>query len=151
MPFVANDSYEIFGDQHELLVQKHIPKPSDQSYKDKYEKCKIRVYNLNEYEFYYPNDDLPSSTVATANTFDHFTSKHSSYNIDELTQAFSRNESVLIKCNKWVYSQEYFKSTISTEWDLVCDRSPKRSLFSTLYFVGTYGVILSGILSDRYF
>ena len=28
LPLLANDSYEIFNDQHDLLVQKHIPKPA---------------------------------------------------------------------------------------------------------------------------
>ncbi|RMZ97215.1 organic cation transporter -like [Brachionus plicatilis] len=66
-------------------------------------------------------------------------------------KAFNQNSSnsTLIKCDKWVYSKKYFESTLTSDWNLVCDNAPKRSLFSTLYFSGSYGVLLSGILSDK--
>jgi hypothetical protein len=43
----------------------------------------------------------------------------------------------LAKCDEYVYSREYFKETLMTKWNLVCDNSSKKSLFSTLYFIGS--------------
>ncbi|RNA13310.1 organic cation transporter -like [Brachionus plicatilis] len=77
IPSYPNDTYEIQNDFHKNLVDKYIPRSSDNSYRDKYDKCRIK-------------------------------------------------------------------------WNLVCQNSAKKSLFSTFYFIGTYGVILCGILSDRF-
>jgi hypothetical protein len=56
---------------------------------------------------------------------------------------------VLQKCNQWVYSKKYFQNTLVTEWNYVCDNTPMKGLFNTLYFIGTYGVLLNGFLSDK--
>jgi len=61
----------------------------------------------------------------------------------------ANNNFTLEKCDSWVYSKKYFNSTLITDWNLVCDHTSKKTLFSTLYFVGTYGVLLNGFLSDR--
>jgi hypothetical protein len=53
------------------------------------------------------------------------------------------------KCNEWVYSKEYYEKTLVTDWNLVCDNVSKKSTYSTLYFIGTFGILLSGILSDK--
>jgi MFS transporter, OCT family, solute carrier family 22 (organic cation transporter), member 4/5 len=62
----------------------------------------------------------------------------------------NNNNFTLEKCDSWVYSKKYFNSTLISDWNLVCDKTPRKTLFSTLYFVGTYGVLLNGFLSDRY-
>lgn len=54
------------------------------------------------------------------------------------------------KCDAYVYSKQYFESTLITDWNLVCDKTSRKSLFSTLYFIGTYGVLLNGFLSDKF-
>jgi len=54
-----------------------------------------------------------------------------------------------IKCDSYVFSKKYYTKTIVTDWQLVCDNAPKKSTYSTLYFAGTYAVLLSGILSDK--
>jgi hypothetical protein len=55
----------------------------------------------------------------------------------------------LQKCKEWVYSKKYFKNTLVTDWNYVCDNTPMKGLFNTLYFIGTYGVLLNGFLSDK--
>uniref|UniRef100_A0A3B3VLM4 Solute carrier family 22 member 7b, tandem duplicate 2 n=1 Tax=Poecilia latipinna TaxID=48699 RepID=A0A3B3VLM4_9TELE len=51
----------------------------------------------------------------------------------------------------WVYDNTTFKSTITSEWDLVCDRRAKNKATATIFFVGVmFGAIAFGSLSDRF-
>uniref|UniRef100_A0A3P9NBN1 Solute carrier family 22 member 7b, tandem duplicate 2 n=1 Tax=Poecilia reticulata TaxID=8081 RepID=A0A3P9NBN1_POERE len=51
----------------------------------------------------------------------------------------------------WVYDNTTFKSTITSEWDLVCDRRGKNKATATIFFVGVmFGAIAFGSLSDRF-
>ncbi|KAM4750896.1 LOW QUALITY PROTEIN: solute carrier family 22 member 7-like [Anableps anableps] len=53
--------------------------------------------------------------------------------------------------NGWVYDNTTFKSTITSEWDLVCDRRGKNKATATIFFVGVmFGAISFGSLSDRF-
>lgn len=45
IPSYPNDTYEIQNDFHKNLVDKYIPRSSDNSYRDKYDKCRIKVFN----------------------------------------------------------------------------------------------------------
>uniref|UniRef100_A0A8C7P2V3 Major facilitator superfamily (MFS) profile domain-containing protein n=1 Tax=Oncorhynchus mykiss TaxID=8022 RepID=A0A8C7P2V3_ONCMY len=51
----------------------------------------------------------------------------------------------------WEFSKEQYRSTIVTEWDLVCDNAWKTPFTVTIFFFGVLsGSFLSGIISDRY-
>ncbi|XP_077427248.1 solute carrier family 22 member 7-like [Vanacampus margaritifer] len=51
----------------------------------------------------------------------------------------------------WVYDNTTFKSTLATEWDLVCDKRSRSQTTATIFFVGVmFGAITFGILSDRF-
>ncbi|CAJ1052323.1 solute carrier family 22 member 7-like [Xyrichtys novacula] len=53
--------------------------------------------------------------------------------------------------NGWVYDNSTFKSTLTSEWDLVCDRRGKNKATATIFFVGVmFGAMSFGSLSDRY-
>ncbi|XP_019215494.1 solute carrier family 22 member 7 [Oreochromis niloticus] len=53
--------------------------------------------------------------------------------------------------NGWVYDNTTFKSTLTSEWDLVCDRRGKNKATATIFFVGVmFGAMAFGSLSDRY-
>ncbi|KAM6941172.1 solute carrier family 22 member 7-like [Lycodopsis pacificus] len=53
--------------------------------------------------------------------------------------------------NGWVYDNTTFKSTLTSQWDLVCDRRGKNKATATIFFVGVmFGAITFGSLSDRF-
>ncbi|XP_061627700.1 solute carrier family 22 member 7-like isoform X1 [Phyllopteryx taeniolatus] len=64
----------------------------------------------------------------------------------------SSEESSVVHCqNGWVYSKRYFKSTLATEWDLVCSRKGMNKATATIFFIGVMlGAPLFGYLSDRF-
>ncbi|XP_045142981.1 solute carrier family 22 member 22-like [Echinops telfairi] len=49
----------------------------------------------------------------------------------------------------WIYDQSVFKSTIVTEWDLVCDFRLMKSLSQAIYMTGLFMGLVTGIVSDR--
>ncbi|XP_072546097.1 solute carrier family 22 member 7-like [Salminus brasiliensis] len=58
----------------------------------------------------------------------------------------------LIECpNGWIFDNSTFLTTLSTQWDLVCDRREMNKAVATIFFVGVMlGAALFGSLSDRY-
>ncbi|XP_029006621.1 solute carrier family 22 member 7-like [Betta splendens] len=53
--------------------------------------------------------------------------------------------------NGWVYDNSTFKSTVTQQWDLVCDRRGKKQATATIFFVGVmFGALFFGSLSDRF-
>ncbi|XP_042340634.1 solute carrier family 22 member 7-like [Plectropomus leopardus] len=53
--------------------------------------------------------------------------------------------------NGWVYDNTTFKSTLTSQWDLVCDRRGKNKATATIFFIGVmFGAVTFGSLSDRF-
>ncbi|KAL6110727.1 slc22a7 [Pungitius sinensis] len=53
--------------------------------------------------------------------------------------------------NGWVYDNTTFKSTLTSQWDLVCDSRGKNKATASIFFVGVmFGAITFGSLSDRF-
>ncbi|XP_056136454.1 solute carrier family 22 member 7-like [Lampris incognitus] len=53
--------------------------------------------------------------------------------------------------NGWVYANTTFKSTLATQWDLVCDKKSINRTTVTIFFMGVmFGAIIFGSLSDRF-
>uniref|UniRef100_A0A8D2ZZ72 Major facilitator superfamily (MFS) profile domain-containing protein n=1 Tax=Scophthalmus maximus TaxID=52904 RepID=A0A8D2ZZ72_SCOMX len=51
----------------------------------------------------------------------------------------------------WEYDRSVYLSTITSEWDLVCDNRWKNPMTSSVFFCGVLaGSLISGQLSDRY-
>ncbi|XP_071361772.1 solute carrier family 22 member 7-like [Trachinotus anak] len=53
--------------------------------------------------------------------------------------------------NGWVYDNTTFKSTLTSQWDLVCDRRGKNKATATIFFIGVmFGAVTFGSLSDKF-
>uniref|UniRef100_A0A8C4DWY2 Solute carrier family 22 member 6 n=1 Tax=Dicentrarchus labrax TaxID=13489 RepID=A0A8C4DWY2_DICLA len=53
--------------------------------------------------------------------------------------------------NGWVYDNTDFKSTVVTEWNLVCDKRRVNRATATIFFIGVMvGAAVFGYLSDRF-
>ncbi|KAM7010068.1 solute carrier family 22 member 7-like isoform 1-T1 [Tautogolabrus adspersus] len=53
--------------------------------------------------------------------------------------------------NGWVYDNSTFKSTLATDWDLVCDSRRANRATATIFFMGVMlGAAVFGYLSDRF-
>nr|XP_009500806.1 PREDICTED: solute carrier family 22 member 7 [Phalacrocorax carbo] len=64
----------------------------------------------------------------------------------------SENKSIIQHCQHgWVYDHSQFTSTISTEWDLVCEQRGLNQATATFFFIGvTMGAVVFGYFSDRF-
>uniref|UniRef100_A0A8C0F767 Solute carrier family 22 member 7 n=1 Tax=Bubo bubo TaxID=30461 RepID=A0A8C0F767_BUBBB len=62
------------------------------------------------------------------------------------------NDSIIQHCQHgWVYDHSQFTSTISTQWDLVCEQRGLNQATATFFFIGvTMGAVIFGYLSDRF-
>ncbi|NXY75785.1 S22A7 protein, partial [Glareola pratincola] len=62
------------------------------------------------------------------------------------------NDSIIQPCQHgWVYDHSQFTSTISTQWDLVCEQRGLNQATATFFFIGvTMGAVIFGYLSDRF-
>ncbi|NWY29469.1 S22A7 protein, partial [Pheucticus melanocephalus] len=62
------------------------------------------------------------------------------------------NKSIIQHCQHgWVYDHSQFTSTISTQWDLVCEQRGLNQATATFFFIGvTMGAMVFGDLSDRF-
>jgi OCT family organic cation transporter-like MFS transporter 4/5 len=56
---------------------------------------------------------------------------------------------LLKKCTQWVFNDTFYNTTISTEWNLVCDQLHLKALTQNAYIMGTSGSFLTGIMSDK--
>nr|XP_057936572.1 solute carrier family 22 member 7-like [Doryrhamphus excisus] len=66
-----------------------------------------------------------------------------SSNVTELPTVFCQNG--------WVYDTSVVKSTLASEWDLVCERRRANKATATIFFLGVmFGAAVLGTLSDRY-
>ncbi|XP_022614327.1 solute carrier family 22 member 7-like isoform X2 [Seriola dumerili] len=53
--------------------------------------------------------------------------------------------------NGWVYDNTTFKSTLTSQWDLVCDKRGKNKATATIFFIGVmFGAVTFGSLSDKF-
>ncbi|XP_055080343.1 solute carrier family 22 member 7-like [Periophthalmus magnuspinnatus] len=56
-----------------------------------------------------------------------------------------------VPCSQgWIYDNTTFKSTLTSQWDLVCDKKGKNKATATIFFIGVmFGAMTFGLLSDR--
>ncbi|XP_066539035.1 solute carrier family 22 member 7b.1 [Hoplias malabaricus] len=69
-----------------------------------------------------------------------------------LRNSSNSTEHAVVMCqNGWQFDHSKFKSTLASEWNLVCDKKGMNKGTATIFFSGVMvGAALFGILSDRY-
>ena len=71
--------------------------------------------------------------------------------IDEVLRRPLPFPSTAVPCTAWEYDTSKFRRTVSSEFDLVCDREVLLSVGQTVFFFGMLcGGPISGVLSDRF-
>jgi len=69
----------------------------------------------------------------------------------QITYVKEDNSTYEAKCDEWVFDKEYYHTTLTEDWGMVCDRKFFRGTTQTVYFLGyLIGSIVMGILSDRF-
>ncbi|KAM9363693.1 uncharacterized protein ABDE67_018963 [Symphorus nematophorus] len=91
---------------------------------------------------------IPTQEDGTPNSCQMFAEPHYHLLLDISNTA----ELPTVPCQTgWVYDNTTFKSTITSQWDLVCDRRGKNKATATIFFVGVmFGAVSFGSLSDRF-
>ncbi|XP_069571487.1 solute carrier family 22 member 7-like [Brachyistius frenatus] len=69
-----------------------------------------------------------------------------------LSGSKSGEDALTVQCqNGWVYDNSTFKSTLVTEWDLVCSRKWMNKATAAIFFIGVmFGAPVFGFLGDRF-
>lgn len=69
--------------------------------------------------------------------------------IDPKCSAFSLRTKQIVKCTQWIYDRSQLRSTIVTEFDLVCDRNYYFELAYTIEQIGyILGTLVFSYLAD---
>jgi OCT family organic cation transporter-like MFS transporter 4/5 len=105
LPMFENDTYEVYSNKQQQLINFYIPIDKASS---KYDGCYI-YSNITD-----------------------------------------NNTKSIEKCTSWVYSHDYYDTTIVTEWNLVCENATLKGYFRSIFFMGNMSVILIGMLADRF-
>ncbi|KAM4585505.1 solute carrier family 22 member 7-like [Odontesthes bonariensis] len=91
---------------------------------------------------------IPAERDGTLSSCNMFTKPQYQY----LSGSNSSEEASPVQCqNGWIYDNSTYKSTLVTEWDLVCHRKGMNKATATIFFIGVMiGAPLFGFLSDRF-
>ncbi|KAF5290280.1 hypothetical protein FQR65_LT11614 [Abscondita terminalis] len=92
----------------------------------------------------FPNSsyDLPFEDLNASFPYDHATNKYSSCSI-----LINGSEA---PCNNYIYDHTVYKSSIVTEWNIVCGHAYLTALSDSMYMLGTLlGSFGFGVLSDK--
>ncbi|XP_048512987.1 organic cation transporter protein-like [Athalia rosae] len=104
--------------------------------------------------------DLPPNISAAAFPWDNDTeswSKCEMYDLDiqdqteDVRPSLSPTGAPVVKCDSFLYDKSIFKNTITSEFNLICNRAWLRALADSLLVVGMMaGAMVFGGLADRY-
>ncbi|XP_017263812.1 solute carrier family 22 member 7-like [Kryptolebias marmoratus] len=91
---------------------------------------------------------IPTERDGTPSSCQMFTKPKYQYLMD----SNGSEEALSVSCQTgWVYDNSTFKSTLVTEWDLVCSRKGMNKATATIFFIGVMiGAPLFGFLADRF-
>ncbi|KAL8573563.1 hypothetical protein ACOMHN_047833 [Nucella lapillus] len=124
IPGLDNDTFEIQSPNHQRLIESAIPSTLTADGHLTFDKCQMYV-NGSSY-------DVSNTT------------SHIDVNVTQFHEP-------TVGCERWVYDQSEFQSTVITEFDLVCSRKEFRAHINMAYIVGLLiGSPLSGFLCDTF-
>nr|XP_039273911.1 organic cation transporter protein-like isoform X1 [Styela clava]XP_039273912.1 organic cation transporter protein-like isoform X1 [Styela clava] len=98
-------------------------------------------------------DDIVKATTP-GNDGDYDTCKRYNYTWSNCTDGTfachdGKDEPNTIACKKYVYDDSVYKSTVTTEWDLVCDRLIVGTSVTAIYYVGVlFSALIGGNIAD---
>ncbi|XP_076058982.1 organic cation transporter protein-like isoform X2 [Oratosquilla oratoria] len=64
---------------------------------------------------------------------------------------YNATANTIVPCTSWTYNNTVFHTTVTSDFDLVCDRAYLRATFQSIYMFGNFfGAFFNGIASDKY-
>lgn len=112
------------------------------------------VFHGDFLNFTTPTDHASSTFLREKEDFDPcrtFVAKnHSLTYADQFCRPQQFDRSKTVKCSHYVYDRSEFSSTLTTELDLVCDKSNQRHFLGSIMMLGLMtGSLLGGPISDK--
>ncbi|KAA0188903.1 hypothetical protein HAZT_HAZT006270 [Hyalella azteca] len=98
------------------------------------------------------NISIPWNTETSSySSCSQYSKNYSALSVLPYEQALVYNVTSTSPCRAWDYDTSVFRSTVVSEWDLVCDRSYLRSLVQSAFMMGIFvGSPVNGFLADRF-
>jgi OCT family organic cation transporter-like MFS transporter 4/5 len=104
-------------------------------------RCQLNITNFT--------DTFKNQSVEHARYINKYIPTSPKYRKCYIYEENTKGENVLKKCSKWVFDYTFYNTTISTEWNLVCDQLHLKAITQNAYIMGTSGSFLTGIMSDK--
>nr|XP_039269439.1 organic cation transporter protein-like isoform X1 [Styela clava] len=118
-------------------------------------RCSFSVKNISN-QFHLTKDIttklIPKTSSKEYNSCNQYILNGTSCNTTNMTELCTGNISVssaVKECNRYDYDRNVYTESITTEWDLVCDRTILKTLANSATFLGfLLGSIMIGLVAD---
>lgn len=104
-------------------------------------RCQLNITNFT--------DTFENQSIQHRQYIDRYIPSTLKYQKCFIYQEDVKGKKELKKCSKWVFNNTFYNTTISTEWNLICDKLHLKGITQNAYIIGTSGSFLTGIMSDK--